>query len=146
MSEHIVEVDDYESCGQVPEQGERENVGVRESYGEVCSDDRFELIGKAKALLLEATNIEMRPDEMAVIDSILFRCWQMGWLDKLCDDGSRYSELFGTPEKAARTVAALNDCHIDGCDDCAAVDACIIGFDGADDYNALLEWLRGDAE
>ena len=50
---------------------------------EVCTDDRFELIEKAKAKLLEATNIEMRPDEMAVIDSILFRCWQMGWLDQL---------------------------------------------------------------
>lgn len=50
---------------------------MREIY-ETCDDDRFELINKAKAKLLEATNIEMCPDEMAVIDSILFRCWQMG--------------------------------------------------------------------
>lgn len=53
---------------------------------EVCSDDRFELIEKAKSMLVNATNIEMRPDEMAVIDSILFRCWQMGWLDQLREE------------------------------------------------------------
>lgn len=38
---------------------------------------------------------------------------------------SRWYELFGTPEKAARTLAEdYTDC----------------------DYDALLEWLRGDAE
>ena len=47
----------------------------------ICSDNRFEVIGKYKQKLIEATNIEDRPDEMAVIDSILFRFWQMGWLD-----------------------------------------------------------------
>jgi hypothetical protein len=48
-----------------------------------CSDDRFELIARAKTELLECTNIESRPEEIAVLDSILFRCWQMGWLDQL---------------------------------------------------------------
>lgn len=51
--------------------------------GEVCTDNRFELISKYKNKLIEGTNIEAREDEMAVIDSILFRCWQMDWLDKL---------------------------------------------------------------
>lgn len=60
--------------------------GERTSATEVCSDDRFELIGKAKAKLLECTNIESRPEEVAVLDSVLFRCWQMGWLDKLRDN------------------------------------------------------------
>lgn len=46
----------------------------------MCNDNRFEVIGKAKEHLLEATNIETSPDEMAVLDSFLFRCWQMGWL------------------------------------------------------------------
>ena len=46
----------------------------------VCGDDRFEIIKRAKKDLIENTNIEMCPDEMAVIDNILFRCWQMGWL------------------------------------------------------------------
>ena len=50
---------------------------------DVCSDNRFELIAKARDALLESTNIEDSPDEMAVLDDILFRCWQMGWLDRL---------------------------------------------------------------
>jgi len=77
-----------ESYGQVSEQGEREDEGERESCGEVCGDDRFELIGKAKRKLLECTNIESRPEEVAVLDSILFRCWQMGLLDQLREDNS----------------------------------------------------------
>lgn len=47
---------------------------------DICGDDRFEVIAEAKKDLLESTNIEMSPDEMAVIDNFLFRCWQMGWL------------------------------------------------------------------
>lgn len=47
---------------------------------ETCGDNRFEIIEAAKKRLIEATNIEDRPDEMAVIDSVLFRMWQMGWL------------------------------------------------------------------
>ena len=50
---------------------------------EVCGDNRFELIGEFKDKLVEGTNIETSPDEMAVLDNILFRFWQMGWLDKL---------------------------------------------------------------
>lgn len=50
---------------------------------EECSDNRFELIAKAHAALLKGTNIEHSPNEMAVLDDILFRCWQMGWLDQL---------------------------------------------------------------
>lgn len=49
----------------------------------MCEDNRFELISKYKAKLLEGTNIETSPEEMAVIYNILFRFWQMGWLDKL---------------------------------------------------------------
>ena len=46
-------------------------------------DNRFALIEKYKQKLIEGTNISDRQEEMAVIDSILFRFWQMGWLDKL---------------------------------------------------------------
>ena len=49
---------------------------------DICGDDRFEIIAKAKAHLLEATNIDTSPDEMKVLDNFLFRCWQMGWLDR----------------------------------------------------------------
>lgn len=47
-----------------------------------CGDNRFVIIQKAKDALLGSTNIDSRPDEMAVLDSILFRAWQMGWLDQ----------------------------------------------------------------
>ena len=51
--------------------------------GVVCGDNRFELIKKYKQMLFEQTNIETAKDQVAVIDDILFRFWQMGWLDKL---------------------------------------------------------------
>lgn len=47
---------------------------------DTCDDSRFELIEKYKQKLLDATNIEDSPEEMAVIDNILFRFWQMGWI------------------------------------------------------------------
>lgn len=47
---------------------------------EVCGDNRFLLIERAKKDLFESTNIEMAPKEIEIIYSILFRCWQMGWL------------------------------------------------------------------
>ena len=53
---------------------------MSEADGAVCGDNRFEVIGEAKRMLLEGTNIESSADEMKVLDSFLFRCWQMGWL------------------------------------------------------------------
>ena len=49
-------------------------------------DDRIEKIAYAKHILMESTNIEGSPDEMAVIDSILFRMWQMGWLPEVPEE------------------------------------------------------------
>lgn len=49
---------------------------------ETCADDRFEVIEKYKQKLIESTNIEQSPKEMEVIDNILFRFWQMGWLER----------------------------------------------------------------
>lgn len=48
----------------------------------ICGDNRFEIIQKAKDDLTRATNIQDSPEEMQVLDSILFRAWQMGWLEK----------------------------------------------------------------
>lgn len=45
-----------------------------------CGDNRFEVIERAKRDLLTKTNIISSPDEMGVLNSFLFRCWQMGWL------------------------------------------------------------------
>lgn len=56
---------------------------IVKACGDVCGDNRFEIIEKYKQKLIEHTNIETAKDEMVVIDSILFRFWQMGWLERL---------------------------------------------------------------
>lgn len=48
----------------------------------ICGDNRFEIISRAKEALIKSTNIETSPKEVEVLDNFLFRCWQMGWLDK----------------------------------------------------------------
>ena len=59
---------------------------------------------------------------------------------------SRYSELFGTPERAARTLQYALDCKDSrleaSCGLCPIYGGCT-DRDASDD--ALLEWLRGDA-
>ena len=47
---------------------------------DIHTDNRQEIIQKAKEHLLKATNIEDSEAEMQVLDNFLFRCWQMGWL------------------------------------------------------------------
>lgn len=66
---------------------------------DICGDNRFEIIAEAKSDLLEVTNIKGSPEEMAVLDSFLFRCWQMGWLKKYelnefewCTDCKEYDQ------------------------------------------------------
>ena len=59
---------------------------------------------------------------------------------------SNYERLFGTPERATRT---LTHNAPSTCDECVLVDICEIGMPAkcmVDDRDALLEWLRGDAE
>ena len=51
--------------------------------GELCTDGRFEVINEYKQKLIDGTNIETSPEEMKVLDSILFRFWQMGWMDSI---------------------------------------------------------------
>ena len=62
--------------------------GRIEVMREICRDDRFETIKKAKKHLIEATNIETSPDEMKVLDNFLYRCWQMGWLKEYEEEES----------------------------------------------------------
>ena len=50
--------------------------------GDICGDNRFIIIERAKEDILQSTNIESSKDEMKVLDDFLFRCWQMGWLNK----------------------------------------------------------------
>lgn len=51
---------------------------------------------------------------------------------------NNHMRLFGTPERAARTLA-------DNCDDYNLCDGCSADCESHDCYDALLEWLRGDA-
>jgi len=55
---------------------------------------------------------------------------------------SNYEKLFGTPERAARTlVDSCNDDTNYGCSGCPLVHMdCKYG-----NYDALLEWLRGES-
>lgn len=66
---------------------------------DMCGDNRFEIIEKAKRQLLKDTNISSSPDEMKVLDSFLFRCWQMGWLNpyNVTEDGV-YFESFAVKD------------------------------------------------
>ncbi len=53
---------------------------------DICRDNRFDVIERAKKDLVESTNIESSEDEMKVLNTFLFRCWQMGWLKKYEDE------------------------------------------------------------
>ena len=62
---------------------------------------------------------------------------------KMCDlherGESNYMRLFGTPERAARTLAGIT-CDDGGCEGCT-----LYGAECSYDSDVLLGWLRGDA-
>lgn len=69
-----------------------------------CGDDRFEIIAEVKKVMFENTNIETSPEEMAVIDRFLYRCWKMGCYDlwyklRQCENASIGEENGSTSEK-----------------------------------------------
>ncbi len=70
---------------------------------------------------------------------------EIEWVDfiRKPDDNSRWHELFGTPERAARTICRqlkhFNICICDGCPVQPLNREC------DSEYDALLEWMRGDA-
>ena len=66
----------------------------------LMTDDRFEIINRAKEALLDSTNIEQSPDEMKVLNDFLFRCWQMGWLD-------RYTRWIPCSEKLPENIKTV---------------------------------------
>lgn len=58
--------------------------------GNVCTDERFDMIARVKSELMRSTNIETDKKEMEVIDNILYRFWQMGWLQLIdCEIASK---------------------------------------------------------
>lgn len=46
----------------------------------ICNDDRFIIIERAKKDLLEKTNVDV--NEYQSLSSFMYKCWQMDWLDK----------------------------------------------------------------
>ena len=99
---------------------------------ETCDDNRFKIIEKAKSHLLDATNIDMAPKEMEVLDSFLFRCWQMGWLD-------RYENAAELKEGSQIDISNLYEINKTGY-------AKVLPYNEHDYYNAIqevAEWFVG---
>lgn len=75
-------------------------------------------------------------------DRIVFEGDGSTWVRE--QSGTRYLKLFGTPERAARTMALMCECSPE-CSFCLlqgrAENICKGG-----DYDALLEWLKGRNE
>lgn len=84
---------------------------------DICNDDRFEMIKRVKERLIDGTNIETRPEEMAVLDSILFRFWQLGWLtliDKFTLDKDCTDEMFECSKIIGVLTELIAGCNNDG--------------------------------
>lgn len=76
---------------------------------DMCTDNRFEIIEKAKKHILEATNINTSPEEMKVLDNFLYRCWQMGWLNKYkSNEDGTYVELFAMKDGIRYDAKIIN--------------------------------------
>jgi len=61
-------------------------------------------------------------------------------LRQLEQDGTRWHDLFGTPEKAARTLRGFcEQCRYGDCVECGVPE----WADYTHDYDELLEWLEG---
>ena len=69
----------------------------------------------------------------------VIHAWKTDEEYKAVDAQSRWHELFGTPERAARTMAGIT-CDDEGCDGCT-----LYGANCSYNADALLEWLSGDA-
>lgn len=85
--------------------------------GDVCGDNRFEIIAKAKEDILQATNIDTSPKELEVLDTFLFRCWQMGWLIKYENKKVDLSpKLHDEISHASHRYVISDDCHANKAD------------------------------
>ena len=59
-------------------------------------------------------------------------------------EGTRYYKLFGTPERAARTLLDMCKCA-EFCDYCPLYGQGVEHCEFPDATSSVLEWLRGDA-
>ena len=106
--------------------------------------DELRLMGDGQAAKGEFAVATLLRDAADTIESLRDRLQPVPAELDYIEDKSRWFELFGTPERAARTMAG-KCCD---CLECVIVDACEYGVgEGCplDNYGAMLEWLRGDA-
>jgi hypothetical protein len=121
---------------------ELREMAVNLSVSGVCTDD----LPKLYAMLREAADtIESLRDRL---HESYGQVPEQGECENDCEreSYSRWNQLFGTPERAARTLA-VGDRHAD-CGECAIYEACYSSDMGClvEEPDALLEWLRGDAK
>ena len=64
----------------------------------ICGDNRFEIIAEVKKRLIEGTNIESHPEELAQVNNILFRLWQLDYFKVQYNDANKVIPL---PKKAS---------------------------------------------
>lgn len=104
------------------------------------------LSSQAKALRSWADQLSDREGEFGVVVRALVADLREAadTIESLSDKlqgvmGTRYCELFGTPERAARTLMDICDeCDESACSECK-VDP-LVGY--ATNYDVLLEWLN----
>ncbi len=99
----------------------------------ICGDNRLEIIQRAKEDIIRATNIESSPDEISVLDNILFRAWQMGWLDKYEPDYK---------ERMKKEYWQLKDRYTKLHNMCIKYEAGTLGFEPKCCLNLLTEQKR----
>lgn len=77
-----------------------------------CNDNRFEIIEDVKKHLIESTNIATNDKELVVLDSILFRLWQLGYLK---DTNIKHASWVKSEKyKPWYTCSLCHDCYVDG--------------------------------
>lgn len=105
----------------------------------------YEEIDLQKIVDEQARKLQRRVDE-ATLDKAADTLARFGYVK--VDDKSRWFELFGTPERAARTVLEIK-CGEKSCKGCPIVEPCfecdVILDGGKMLHDSLIEWLRGDA-
>ena len=93
--------------------------------------------GMGRGLVDAARMMREAADTIEVLRKQVAKC-QIAEL-KADYDTSRYFELFGTPERAAQMAYIMSETCGIACSGCPMNGVCT-------SYDALLEWLRGDAE
>lgn len=86
----------------------------------------------------QARKLQLRVDE-AMLDKMAPTLANYGYVK--ADGKNRWFQLFGTPDRAARTLHSFcEDCFCGDCSTCGVPD----WADYRHDYDALLEWLRSE--